>query len=112
MNVTLTTTGRKSGKRREVKLYAWPAGDRLVIVGSRGGSARDPAWVHNLRAEARATVRRGKQSEEVRAREVVGGEERDRLWELVTAAFPLYKSYQRRAARTIPLFVLEPVRAD
>jgi deazaflavin-dependent oxidoreductase (nitroreductase family) len=112
MNVTLTTTGRKTGRPREINLYAWPDGDRLVIVGSRGGSARNPAWVHNLRTEPRATVRRGKQSDEMRAHEVEGGAERERLWQLVTAAFPLYKSYQRRTARTIPLFVLEPVRGD
>jgi deazaflavin-dependent oxidoreductase (nitroreductase family) len=111
MNATPETTGRRTGRPREIKLYAWPDGDRLVIVGSRGGSARNPAWVHNLRAEPRATLRRGKQSEEVRAREVEGGEERERLWQLVTTAFPLYRSYQRRTARTIPLFVLDPVGA-
>lgn len=108
MNVTLTTTGRRTGKPRDVHLYAWEDGDRLVIVGSRGGSTRNPAWVHNLRAEPRATLRRGKQSDEMRAHEVQG-DERDRLWQLVTSAFPLYKSYQRRTTRTIPLFVLEPV---
>jgi deazaflavin-dependent oxidoreductase (nitroreductase family) len=108
VNVTLTTTGRKTGQARSVKLYAWEDGDRLVIVGSRGGSARNPAWVHNLRAEPRAILQRGKQSDEVRAREVEG-DERERLWELVGAAFPMYRSYQRRTARTIPLFVLEPV---
>ena len=108
MNVTLTTTGRKTGQARSVNLYAWEDGDRLVIVGSRGGSAKNPAWVHNLRAEPRAILQRGKQSDEVRAREVEG-EERERLWELVGAAFPMYRSYQRRTSRTIPLFVLEPV---
>jgi deazaflavin-dependent oxidoreductase (nitroreductase family) len=112
MNVTLTTIGRKTGQPREVHLYAWEDGGQLVIVGSRGGSARNPAWVHNLRAEPRATLRRGKESDEVRAHEVKGGEERDRLWQLVTTAFPLYKSYQRRTMRTIPLFVLEPVNGD
>jgi len=110
--VTLTTTGRKTGKSREVRLYAWEDGDRLVIVGSRGGSARNPAWVHNLRADPRTIVRRGKATDEMRAHEVEGGEERERLWQLVTAAFPLYKSYQRRTARTIPLFVLESAAAD
>ena len=110
--MTLTTTGRKTGRAREIRLYAWEDGDRLVIVGSRGGSARNPAWVHNLRAEPRATLQRGKQSDEVRAHEVTGGVERERLWQLVTAAFPLYKSYQRRTTRTIPLFVLEPVTGD
>ena len=40
------------------------------------------------------------------AREAAG-EERDRLWTLVTEAFPLYETYQRRTKRLIPLFVLE-----
>jgi F420H(2)-dependent quinone reductase len=43
----------------------------------------------------------------VRAREPAG-KERERLWQLVTEAFPLYGTYQRRTSRTLPLFVLEP----
>lgn len=107
VNVFLTTTGRRSGQAREVPLYAWPDGDRLVIVGSKGGAATDPAWAHNLRAAPMATVKVGRELRSVRAVEV-SGEERDRLWELVCAAFPLYATYQRRTKRTIPLFVLEP----
>ncbi len=87
-------------------LYAWPDGEDLVIVGSRGGSARHPAWVHNLRAEPKAVVRIGKEERGARAREVDGAE-LYRLWALVCEAFPLYASYQRRTSRLIPLFVLE-----
>jgi deazaflavin-dependent oxidoreductase (nitroreductase family) len=104
--IELTTTGRRTGRPREVTLYAFPDDDRLVIVGSRGGSARDPAWAANLRADPSATVRTGTESWPVRAREV-SGEERERLWDLVRAAFPLYTTYQRRTKRTIPLFTLE-----
>jgi deazaflavin-dependent oxidoreductase (nitroreductase family) len=106
MNVTLTTTGRKTGRPREVRLYAWEDGDRLVIVGSRGGSARNPAWVHNLRADPRATLKIGREVREVRASEATGAE-RDRLWQLVTSAFPMYRGYQKRTTRSIPLFILE-----
>ena len=106
MNIRLTTTGRHSGEQREIPLYGWEDGERVVIVGSRGGSARDPAWVHNLRAEPRATLKIGRQTRAVTAREV-DGEERARLWELVCEAFPLYATYQRRTSRLIPLFVLE-----
>jgi deazaflavin-dependent oxidoreductase (nitroreductase family) len=60
VRITLTTTGRRSGQPRTVTLYAWPGGDDLVVVGSMGGAASDPAWAHNLRAEPRAVVRRGK----------------------------------------------------
>ena len=97
-----------SGTAREVRLYAFEDGDRLVIVGSRGGSATDPAWAGNLRAEPRAVVRRGREAHDVRAYEV-DGSERVRLWDLVSAAFPLYETYRKRTKRQIPLFVLEPV---
>ena len=108
MNVRLTTTGRRSGEPRTVPLYAWEDADRLVIVGSWGGSAKDPDWVRNLRADPRATVKKGREVLDVRASEV-GPSERDRLWQLVVEAFPLYASYQRKTARVIPLFVLETV---
>ena len=110
MNVTLTTTGRRSGQPRSVPLYAWEDGDRLVVVGSRGGAASDPDWVRNLRDEPRATLKQGREVRNVRATEV-DGTERDRLWDLVVAAFPLYGAYQRKTKRVIPLFVLEPVDA-
>jgi deazaflavin-dependent oxidoreductase (nitroreductase family) len=108
MKITLTTTGRHSGQPRPVPLYAWDDGDRLVVVGSRGGAATDPDWVGNLRADPRATVKNGRDEREVRASEV-DGSERNRLWELVVGAFPLYATYQRKTKRVIPLFVLETV---
>jgi len=111
VEITLTTAGRRSGAPREVPLYGWEDGDRLVIVGSRGGAARNPDWVHNLRAEPRATVKQGRVVRSFRAQEV-DGSERDRLWKLVTEAFPMYASYQRKTKRLIPLFVLEPVGSD
>lgn len=104
--VRVTTTGRRSGAARAVTLYAFDDGERLVIVGSRGGAAKDPAWAANLRSEPNATVKVGREERAVRATEVQGAE-RDRLWQLVCADFPLYASYQRRTKRRIPLFALE-----
>ena len=91
-------------------LYAFPDGDRLVVVGSWGGKARDPAWASNLRAEPSATVRAEGTERPVTAHEV-SGSKRERLWELVCTEFPLYRTYQRRTTRTIPLFVLAPTGA-
>jgi F420H(2)-dependent quinone reductase len=107
--IALSTIGRRSGRRRSVTLYAFEDGARLVVVGSRGGAARDPAWAVNLRANPNAHVRRGSSEWDVQAREVEPGDERERLWVLVTEAFPLYDAYQRRTRRLIPLFVLEPL---
>lgn len=101
--------GRRTGQPREVQLLAFEDGDRLVIVGSRGGAAKDPAWAFNLRANPRATVRVRREQREVTAREIRrGDDDRGRLWSLVVAEFPLYATFQRRTKRTIPLFLLEP----
>jgi deazaflavin-dependent oxidoreductase (nitroreductase family) len=107
VNAKLTTTGRKTGQARTVTLYAFADDDRLVIVGSRGGAAHDAAWVLNLREDPHATIETGKTERTVRAHEATSTE-RDRLWQLVTDAFPMYRSYHFKTERVIPLFVLEP----
>ena len=105
--IRLTTRGRRSGTPRTVTLYAWPDGEDLIVVGSAGGRARHPDWALNLRTTRDAHVQEAKQQLAVHAREPTGAE-RERLWKLVTAAFPLYATYQRRTDRTLPLFVLVP----
>ena len=41
----LTTTGRKSGQRRQTPVAWFPDGDdALLIVASAGGSVRSPDW--------------------------------------------------------------------
>ncbi len=113
MNVTLTTTGRKTGMARSVPLYAFEDGENLVIVGSWAGRPTDPAWAGNLRADPRASIGVGREERGVRAREVdVPSAERDRLWTLVTEAFRYYATYQRKTTRVIPLFVLEPLKDE
>ncbi|MDQ3690594.1 MAG: nitroreductase family deazaflavin-dependent oxidoreductase [Chloroflexota bacterium] len=108
MHVDLTATGRRTGKARTLPLYAFDAGDgALVIIGSRGGSAKDPEWANNLRADPKATVKVGTEERSVVAREV-SGQERDRLWAIAAEGFPLYETYQRKTKRQIPLFLLEP----
>ncbi len=107
MQIVLTTTGARSGQQRPATLYAWEDGDALVIVGSQGGAARHPGWVHNLRADPRATVTHGRQPSAVTAREVTDEPERTRLWDMVVERFPLYATYQERTSRLIPLFALE-----
>jgi deazaflavin-dependent oxidoreductase (nitroreductase family) len=105
MQISLTTTGRRSGRERAVTLYAWEDGDELLVVGSWGGSARDPDWAGNLRSHPTATITRGPESFEVTAREL-DGDPRARAWELVVDQFPLYATYQRKTSRRIPVFAL------
>ena len=107
LNVIVTMTGRSSGRLREVPLYAFEDGARLVVIGSNAGSDREPAWVGNLRANPSASVRVGTVVRRMRAREV-DGEERDRLWGLAAGGYPGYELYRTMTDRHLPVIVLEP----
>lgn len=105
--LSLTTTGRKSGQRRTVMLTV-PArdGDTLVVVASRGGDDRAPAWFLNLIAEPMVEVAlQGGAPQMMRAR-VASAEERARLWPVVIADQPRYRDYQLKTTREIPLVLL------
>ena len=106
-NVIVAMTGRRSGKTREVPLFAFPDGERYVVIGSNAGDDREPAWVGNLRADPSATLRVGRDVWPVRAHEAAG-EERDRLWGLAAAAYPGYELYRAMTDRPIPVIVLAP----
>ncbi len=103
----LHTIGRKTGRLRITPLCYVRDGERLVLIGSNGGAARDPAWLHNLRARPRALIQLGADRIEVRARDAEP-DERERLWQRAVAMYPGYAEYQRRTDRRIPLVVLEP----
>ncbi|MEO6084606.1 MAG: nitroreductase family deazaflavin-dependent oxidoreductase [Umezawaea sp.] len=104
--VLLTTTGARSGRGHTVPLGYVRDGDRLLVVGSAGGSPHHPAWYHNVLAHPDVTVERG--AEVFTAHAVpAAGAERDRLFELVAAVAPGYADYQRNTTRTIPVVVLE-----
>ncbi len=107
--VELTTTGRKSGQPRTVMLTSpLQEGDTLVVVASRGGDDRHPAWYLNVRADPDVDVAfKGGPKRRMRAR-VADPDERARMWPLVTARYKNYAGYQAKARREIPLVLLEP----
>jgi F420H(2)-dependent quinone reductase len=78
-----------------------------VLVASKGGHPRNPAWYHNLRAHPDTEVQIGSERRLVRAR-VATPEERKRLWPKAVATYGGYAGYQQRTRREIPLVILEP----
>jgi deazaflavin-dependent oxidoreductase (nitroreductase family) len=64
----LTTTGRRTGKRRTRPLAYVRDGDRYVLCASNGGSPRHPGWYHNLCAAGRAEIQVGPKHLHVSAR--------------------------------------------
>ena len=109
----LTTTGRKSGQRRSVILTSpVQEGSTIVVVGSRGGTDRHPAWYLNLREQPDVEVSwKGGPRKPMRAH-VATPEERQRLWPRVVARYGGYGQYQEGTDREIPLVLLEPVADD
>jgi deazaflavin-dependent oxidoreductase (nitroreductase family) len=106
-SLLLTTRGRRSGKLRRTALYYGKDGGRYVLVGSDGGKPHDPAWVHNIVANPAVVVQVRDETFGALAR-IADPDERPRLWELMVAIFPTYAAYQEKAARQIPVVVVEP----
>lgn len=103
----LDQIGAKTGIKRTTPLVYVEDGPNVVIVASKGGHPRNPAWYHNLRANADTTVQIGAERRAVHAR-VATTEERERLWPKAVATYGGYRGYQQRTDREIPLVILEP----
>jgi deazaflavin-dependent oxidoreductase (nitroreductase family) len=101
----LSTEGRRSGETRTTPLIHRTDGERWVVVASKGGAPANPSWFENLRANPRATILL--QGDEVPVLATTAeGEERARLWSLMTEVWPAYDDYQAKTDREIPVVVL------
>src|SRR3954470_21668789 len=81
----LDHVGAKSGKRRTTPLVYIDDGKNMVIVASKGGYPRHPAWFHNLKAHPETTVQVGQDRVPVSAA-VATPAQRKRLWPKVVDA--------------------------
>lgn len=102
----LTTTGRSSGQEHTTPLIHRADGGTWVVVASKGGAPEHPGWYRNLEAHPEATIQVRDSVIPVRAH-AAEGEERARLWRLMTEVWPAYDDYQKRTEREIPVVVLE-----
>jgi deazaflavin-dependent oxidoreductase (nitroreductase family) len=103
----LTTRGRRSGKLRRTPLIYGRESDAYVVVASHGGAPAHPDWYFNLSDDPEVLIQIGDRVMAARAA-TAQGEDRDRLWSLMTGIWPDYDAYQARTARVIPVVTLEP----
>lgn len=106
--IIVTNQGRKTGGIRKTPLMRAVDGKNYVLVASKGGAPKDPAWVHNLRANPSVELRDETEVYPMKVREVVDPVERKRLWAIAVEAYPPYQDYQIKTERTIPVFLAEP----
>ena len=76
-------------------------------MASKAGAPRHPAWFRNLRTNPSVTVELGDLSFQARA-VVTAGEERDRLYGMVSDGA---SEYEKNTDRVFPVIVLEGVPA-
>jgi len=105
----LTTTGARTGQRRETPVAWFPDGETAwLIVASRAGSAGHPDWYHNLAAHP------GQVEIEIRGRKLkvtpsqLSGIRRDEAWQRIADAQPRYAKYQAKTDRILPVIRLVP----
>jgi len=104
----LTTTGARTGRPATVPLgFAVDDIGRVFVMASKAGAPRHPAWFHNLRANPAVTVELGDRSYQARA-VVTEGEERDRLYAMVSGGA---SEYEKNTDRVFPVIVLAGVPA-
>lgn len=103
----LTTTGRKTGEPRVSPLYFLRDGDRVVVAASRGGSAKNPMWYLNLKANPKVQVQIKKELLDLTARDATDAE-RAQYWPQLVDMYPSYEDYQAWTDRTIPIIICDP----
>ena len=84
---------------------SFPDGENLVVVGSNAGRPEEPEWYLNLVANPKTWVRKQDDFYEAEA-SVLPPEERQVLWDHLTAQVPMMADFQAKAGREMPLIRL------
>ena len=109
--ITVTMTGRKSGKPRAVQLTSLEyEGDRLIVA-SAMGAQRHPGWRYNLEANPDVEVQAVGDRYRARA-EMLSDAEKDAIWDVFREQVPMIHVYERRTDRNIRVFRLRRVETS
>lgn len=104
----LTTTGARTGRRRETPLAAVPlAAGAVLVVGSNFARRNHPAWTANLLTNPHAEIRFRGELTPVRAR-LLSGDERVRHWKTALEWFPAWADYDAITEGELRIFELKP----
>ena len=100
----LETVGAKTGQVRQSILGFLPDGDDAwLVIASLAGTARNPAWLHNLAAQPEATVqlddgrRIGVRAETLEGPDLAGA------WQRLEKEAPEYPKYRTKTDREVAI---------
>ncbi len=101
--VTITTTGRRSGRKRSVHLTCVPHDGDLLLVASAMGQRSHPGWRYNLEADPECEVQAVGERYRARAR-LLPDEEKEAVWDAIRDQVPMIHVYEQRTDRNIGVF--------
>ena len=102
----LTTTGRKTGRKRSTPLIFIEDNGRYAVISSIGGNDLDPGWLLNLKASPIGIIEIREMRITVRA-SIAEKVDRDRLWKKFVEIHPNYANYASLTNRTMSINFLE-----
>ncbi len=103
----LTTTGRKSDRRRSTPLYFARDGEDYVIIASNGGEDRYPGWWYNVKANPDVEIQVGREHARCVAR-AASGADTPVLFAKLSAVYAGYRRYAEQTERELTIFRREP----
>ena len=105
----LTTTGRKSGKKRTVPLVGIPHDSGYILVASFGGSPTHPAWFLNIRKNSSISIRVGSIVTSAEASIIYTSDsDYEEMWKKSVAMYAGYDDYKQNSPRDIPIVLVTP----
>jgi deazaflavin-dependent oxidoreductase (nitroreductase family) len=106
----LETIGARSGVTRSAAVgYLEDGADAWLIIASLAGTARNPAWLHNLAGNPNATVEFGDGRRVKVQAATLAGAERDAAWQRIAVEAPEYAKYLSVTDREMPVIRLRAV---
>jgi deazaflavin-dependent oxidoreductase (nitroreductase family) len=103
--LTLTATGRRSGKPRSVHLACVEHEGDYLVVASAMGQEKHPAWSYNIEANPEVELQLKGERFKARARVLLDAE-KEEVWDTLRQAIPQIYVYENRTDRNIRVFRL------
>jgi deazaflavin-dependent oxidoreductase (nitroreductase family) len=101
----LKNVGRKTGRILFAPLIYGDLDGEVIIVASKGGAPKDPAWYLNIAGAATVEFQIATQAFRATSREPTG-DDRKRAWDFMVGLYPPYAPYQLKTSREIPVVMM------
>ena len=82
-------------------------GDRVILVASQSGAAKNPMWYLNLKANPKVTIQIKAEVLQLTTRDATEAEKAE-YWPKLVAMYSSFDDYQSWTDRVIPVVICDP----